>query len=99
MNRPKLQPFSRPKHIDSFPIGTCFDAGHLVDTNAGWRTETPELNPGLCTGCLLCYLLCPEGVIFQVDSQLAIDYDFCKGCGICAHECKAKAIVMQKVEL
>jgi Pyruvate/2-oxoacid:ferredoxin oxidoreductase delta subunit len=23
-----------------------------------------------------------------------IDYDYCKGCGICANECPAKAIAM-----
>ena len=96
MSRPKVQSFSRPAHIHELPCGTCFAAGHLVDTNAAWRTETPELNPVRCTGCLQCYLLCPEGVIFRVDGELAIDYDFCKGCGICAHACKAKAIEMRK---
>jgi pyruvate ferredoxin oxidoreductase delta subunit len=25
-----------------------------------------------------------------------VDYDFCKGCGICAHECKSKSIEMLK---
>jgi pyruvate ferredoxin oxidoreductase delta subunit len=94
MTRPKLQPYSRPKHIGQFPTGTCFRAGHLVDTNAGWRTATPQLNPDLCTLCHQCYLLCPEGVIFEVEGKLEIDYDFCKGCGICAHECKPGAIRM-----
>jgi len=96
MTRPKLQPFLRPKHIDQIPCGTCFNAGHLVDANAGWRTDTPVLDQSLCTGCLQSYLLCPEGVIFRAESGLLIDYDFCKGCGICAHECKAKAITMRK---
>ena len=116
MNQPKVQAFSRPKHIDEFPTGTCFAAGYLAEVNAGWRTETPQLLPDICNGCLQCYLLCPEGVIYQVNDaepdtasalaagdkrkkhnvKLAIDYDFCKGCGICARECKAKAIVMQK---
>ena len=29
-----------------------------------------------------------------VDEWPVIDYDYCKGCGICAEECPAKCIVM-----
>jgi pyruvate ferredoxin oxidoreductase delta subunit len=27
-----------------------------------------------------------------------IDMEYCKGCGICAHECPTDAIIMVKVE-
>jgi pyruvate ferredoxin oxidoreductase delta subunit len=40
---------------------------------------------------MLCYLYCPEAVI---SSSIEIDYDYCKGCGICANECSKKAITM-----
>ena len=30
------------------------------------------------------------------DKTYAIDLDFCKGCGMCAEICPAKAIVMKK---
>jgi pyruvate ferredoxin oxidoreductase delta subunit len=36
-------------------------------------------------------MYCPEGAI---DQNLEIDYNFCKGCGICANECPKKAIEM-----
>jgi Pyruvate/2-oxoacid:ferredoxin oxidoreductase delta subunit len=28
------------------------------------------------------------------DNKFVIDYDYCKGCGICAHECPRHAIEM-----
>jgi pyruvate ferredoxin oxidoreductase delta subunit len=96
MNHPKVQPFTRPKHIDSLPQGTCFTAGHLVETCASWRTQTPHVNAERCTGCLQCYLLCPEGVMAAVGETVTIDYDFCKGCGICARACKRHAIKMSE---
>ena len=94
MSRPVIQPPFQPRHITDFPCGTCDTAGHLVETLSSWRTATPELNSTLCIGCLQCYLLCPEGVIVKKDGKVTIELDFCKGCGICAHECKFTAIKM-----
>ena len=42
-----------------------------------------------------CYLYCPDGVIFREGSKINIDYDFCKGCGICSKICKPGAIKME----
>ena len=36
--------------------------------------------------------LLPETAISLVDEKPVIDYDKCKGCGICVHECPVKAI-------
>lgn len=71
--------------------------GHLVSKNAGWRNERPVLDLDACTGCLQCYLYCPDGAIYRrgdAAEPLAIDYDFCKGCGICAKACRFGAIGM-----
>ncbi|MDR1043419.1 MAG: 4Fe-4S binding protein [Clostridiales Family XIII bacterium] len=43
---------------------------------------------------MMCYLLCPDGTIYREAGEFAIDYDFCKGCGICSRECKVNAIRM-----
>ena len=94
MASPFVRPYVRPRSPDDYPTGPCFTAGHLVETNASWRSERPVLSVGRCTGCLRCYLACPDGAVLRAGAAVRIDYDFCKGCGICAHECNAQAILM-----
>jgi Pyruvate/2-oxoacid:ferredoxin oxidoreductase delta subunit len=43
-------------------------------------------NCGICDQCDNCRLFCPE-VAVGVDTERRIDFDYCKGCGICAAEC------------
>lgn len=60
-----------------------------------WRTERPLIDRSRCVKCLLCWLYCPEGAIIRgEDDAVEIDYEYCKGCGICANECPVKAIEM-----
>lgn len=42
---------------------------------------------GHCTHCDTCLVYCPEGVVRRVEQGYALDYTYCKGCGICVHEC------------
>lgn len=83
-----------------FARTTCFEAGYLTAKNAGWRNVRPVIDAAACTGCLQCYWLCPDGTVFKVDqveptgAPVAIDLDFCKGCGVCAKACKFDAIAM-----
>lgn len=74
---------------------TCWQAGYLVSKNDGWRTRRPVVDHEACTGCWMCYMLCPDGTVFKTSQRTAaIDYDFCKGCGICAKACPIDAIDM-----
>ena len=45
---------------------------------------------------MVCFLVCPDGAICRDTDGVTVDYDFCKGCGLCAHECKFDAISMHK---
>jgi len=60
-----------------------------------WRALKPVLDESKCIRCLLCWVECPEPAIIRLeDDSVRIDYDFCKGCGICADVCPVKAIEM-----
>ncbi len=95
--KPKVvKDYQYPRTKEEMPFGPGSAAGVLVDINSGWRTFHPVIDADKCTNCLRCWVLCPEGVIDKSSEQLEIDYDYCKGCGICAYECRVKAITMVK---
>jgi len=76
------------------PIGcTITSPGNSVQYKTGmWRDFRPTLDMKKCTKCMFCYVYCPDGAINPED--FGVDYDHCKGCGICARECPVKAITM-----
>lgn len=51
---------------------------------------------GNCFECDNCYGVCPDTAVAKLGEGLRyeFDYDYCKGCGICAVECPAGAIQM-----
>jgi len=55
------------------------------------------LSCGNCFECDNCYGLCPDNAVIKLATgeRYAIDYDYCKGCGICAEECPCGAIAME----
>jgi 2-oxoacid:acceptor oxidoreductase delta subunit (pyruvate/2-ketoisovalerate family) len=55
------------------------------------------LSCGNCFGCDNCFGVCPDNAVIKLDGtgNYAVDYDFCKGCGLCAAECPCGAIEMQ----
>lgn len=64
-----------------------------------WRSLRPIWNKEKCINCYRCWMFCPEAaIIVENEKVVGIDYDYCKGCGICAKECpeKVKAITMER---
>lgn len=69
---------------------------HRYETG-DWRTFRPVHDMETCINCLRCWIYCPDSAIVLKDGKVVgIDYDHCKGCGICSKECptKPKAIQM-----
>ena len=60
------------------------------------------LSCGNCFSCDNCYGVCPDNAVIKLETPgepYAIDYDYCKGCGICAAECPCGAIEMRPEEV
>ncbi|MFC1941723.1 NAD(P)-binding protein [Chloroflexota bacterium] len=55
---------------------------------------------GTCNACGNCFIFCPDSSVCLNESELIsqIDYEYCKGCGICAEECPRGAIGILKEE-
>lgn len=71
-----------------------FKPGSASEYHTGsWRSQRPIWDNSKCIKCGICYIFCPEGCISQTeDGYFKANMDYCKGCGICAHECWPRAI-------
>ena len=54
------------------------------------------LSCGNCFECDTCYGICPDNAVIKLGpvKRFQFNYDYCKGCGICAAECPCGAIAM-----
>jgi 2-oxoacid:acceptor oxidoreductase delta subunit (pyruvate/2-ketoisovalerate family) len=54
------------------------------------------LSCGNCFECDNCYAVCPDNAVIKLGpgNRFAFNYDYCKGCGLCAEECPCGAIDM-----
>ena len=76
---------------------TIVKPGNAADFKTGdWRTgKKPVTDLDKCVKCGRCYIFCPDlSYIPRADGKYDWDGNYCKGCGICAVECPAKAIAM-----
>jgi len=78
------------------PIGAVLpEGGSSVKYKTGdWRAFKPVVEKEKCVNCLLCWIYCPDSSIIRREKWVDVNYDHCKGCGICARECPTAAIKM-----
>jgi Pyruvate/2-oxoacid:ferredoxin oxidoreductase delta subunit len=80
--------FEKTPRVEPGPPGRRFSTGEAI------FSAKRCFHCGICTFCCLCYDYCPD-VAIRMDRgerHREIDYDHCKGCGICAEECPRGAI-------
>lgn len=79
------------KRLHITPIG---DEGMYILDTASWRVYRPVMDKEKCIDCGMCLAFCPVNAVAAAGKKFEITYDYCKGCGICANECKKGAIAM-----
>lgn len=86
---------------DITPGGMIEVPGSATDTITGeWRSDRPVWDTEKCKNCLFCFPVCPDSsILVEKDEKgnakmIGIDYDHCKGCGVCANQCPFGALSM-----
>lgn len=82
--RPVLETARRTRTFDEVVGG--------LDENTALFEARRCLSCGNCFNCDNCYGVCPDNAIRKVGDHYEIDYDYCKGCGLCVAECPSGAI-------
>lgn len=91
---------SNLKKSKELPIGGTLPAGTSKTVKTGtWRSMVPVWDPKKCIHCMKCVNSCPENcipikIVKGLPKRLETDFDYCKGCGICANVCPVGAIKM-----
>ena len=83
--------------LDMIRRQTSFEEIHggLDETTALFEARRC-LSCGNCFECDNCYGMCPDNAVIKLGpgKRFEFNYDFCKGCGLCAAECPCGAIEM-----
>jgi 2-oxoacid:acceptor oxidoreductase delta subunit (pyruvate/2-ketoisovalerate family) len=74
--------------------------GGLDETNALYEARRC-LSCGNCFECDNCYGVCPDNAVIKLGpgQRFRFNYDYCKGCSVCAQECPCGAIAMVPEEI
>jgi 2-oxoacid:acceptor oxidoreductase delta subunit (pyruvate/2-ketoisovalerate family) len=74
--------------------------GGLDEKNALFEARRC-LSCGNCFECDNCYGVCPDNAVIKLGpgKRFQFNYDYCKGCGLCATECPCGAIDMVPEEI
>ena len=86
---PQADPAARVRDFSEVAAGleaadATYEAGRCLDC-------------GACLECDNCWHFCPDAAVIKLGPGLRYryDYEFCKGCGICAQECPSGHIHME----
>jgi len=86
--RPRLEAARRTSGFEEVVQG--------LDASTALYEARRCMSCGNCFECDNCYGVCPDNAVIKLGPGLGfeIDYDYCKGCGICAVECPSGSILM-----
>lgn len=83
------------------PFGGVVESGTSEHFKTGdWRSKVPVWQKANCINCMNCWAFCPDNAVkVEADGKRGeYDYDFCKGCGICAVECPISVKIIKEIK-
>jgi pyruvate ferredoxin oxidoreductase delta subunit len=98
------------KNWKDLNVGGVVESGTAVFfETGGWRSRVPIWQENNCIQCMNCWAYCPDHAVKirpkaeQKDPKKEVergeyDYNFCKGCGLCAEECPKSTIALNAVK-
>ena len=91
--RPQLDIVRRQTTFEEVLVG-------LTEENALFEARRC-MSCGNCFECDNCYGVCPDNAVVKLGPgrKFRFNYDYCKGCGICANECPCGAIEMVREDI
>ena len=90
--RQKLDGARRSSNFDEVVLG--------LDEETALFEARRCMSCGNCFGCDNCFGVCPDNAIIKMKpGEYEFNYDYCKGCGVCAMECPCGAISMVPEEM
>jgi NADPH-dependent glutamate synthase beta subunit-like oxidoreductase len=89
--RPTIETIRRVENFEEVVKG-------LDETDALYEARRC-LSCGNCFECDNCYGVCPDNAVIKLGpgNRFKFDYDYCKGCGLCAAECGAIDMVAEAI--
>jgi 2-oxoacid:acceptor oxidoreductase delta subunit (pyruvate/2-ketoisovalerate family) len=86
----------RPRLAAARRVSTFDEVVGGLDDDSALYEARRCLSCGNCFECDNCYGVCPDNAVIKLGpgQRYEIDYDYCKGCGLCAAECPCGAIGM-----
>lgn len=94
----KELPLSLGLRVTMTEAGRVGPGSFDVNKTGSWRTFAPVLDDAKCTNCLICWFYCPDGAIVRGEKHVSVNYDYCKGCGVCVEVCAPKALKWVRTE-
>ncbi len=88
----------QPRLLIEERLATFDEIELKLSANTAMREAGRCFNCGICNNCDNCYLFCPDVSILRTRDMTDrhINYDYCKGCGLCVVECPRNAMTLNE---